>query len=219
MEMGDREDAVVGAPAAVSSYSQCSQRRSPTSPTHDSLQSSLLRSKLREVSNERPILQGDSETDAGGENVLKKEITLFTGMSYIVGGMIGSGIFVTPRNILSLSHSFGLSLVVWILGGVIAMLAGFCYIELGLLVKKSGVEYNFLKEAYTFKNRHWVLGILGEVLAFMYLWTAVLMIRSSSMAVVCLTSARYIVRPFYLDEELPEELVSIVAIGIVGECC
>ena len=154
---------------------------------------------------------------SSGSSALRKEITLFTGVSYMVGGMIGSGVFVTPRSVLATSHSFGLSLVIWILGGVIAMCAGLCYIELGLLIRKSGVEYNFLKEAYTFKNRHWVLGILGEVLGFMYLWATVLLIRSSSHAVVCLTSARYLVRPFFHDTETPEGLVVAVGIGIVGE--
>jgi len=211
--IGSSTDARVA--SSLSSDSLCSQRLSPTSPTNSFFPpSSLQRSKLSDVSMQ---MSDGQTTRQAGKNALKKEITLLTGVSYVVGGIIGSGVFVTPRSILTTSHSFGLSLVIWILGGMIAMFAGLCYIELGLLIRKSGVEYNFLKEAYTFKNRHWVLGILGELLAFVFLWANILLIRPSSLAVVCLTSARYLVRPFFIDEETPEGLVIVVAIGIVGE--
>ena len=157
------------------------------------------------------------EANIPGETVLKKEINLFTGVAYVAGGIIGSGIFITPSSVLRLTHSFGLSMVIWTLGGVMAILGGLCYIELALLVRKSGAEYNYLKEAYSFRKKHWTLELLGSLLAFAYFWTSVLVIRSSSLAVVCLTSAHYMVRPFYLNnEELPEKAVALLALMIVG---
>ncbi len=208
----------VGAGECKSIPPTLNQRRSPSSEDPEPLlSSSLLRSKLQDVSGSKTSSVEPSSEKDDQKNVLKKEITLSTGIAYLVGGTIGSGVFVTPRSILLLSHSFGLSMVVWILGGMIAMFAGLCYIELGLLIGKSGVEYNFLKEAYTFKSKHWLLSMLGEVLAFMYLWAMILMVRASSMAVVCLTSARYLVRPFFLEEDMPEEWVTLTAIAIISE--
>ena len=172
----------------------------------------------RIASKVKKLLLGKKNEDSCGENVLKKEINVFTGVAYIVGGIIGSGIFITPSIVLTLTHSFGLSMVVWILGGIIAILGGLCYIELGLLVKKCGAEYSYIKEAYSFKKKHWIFEVLGSLLAFSYLWSSILVIRSASIAVICLTSARYLIRPFYIDcDELPEKSVVLLALAIVGE--
>jgi len=170
--------------------------------------------KLRRTARQRFC---ESE-DLGVEpNRMKKEINLFSGIAYLVGGMIGSGIFITPNRILALTHSFGLSLVVWVLGGVIAMLSALCFIELALVVKKSGVEYSYIKEAYSFKKKHWSLDVLGSLLSYSYLWSSVLVMRSSSLAIITLTSARYLVRPFFIGcEDLPEKSVVLVALVLMG---
>ena len=155
-----------------------------------------------------------------GQNVMKKEINVFSGVAYVVGGIIGSGIFVTPRRILTLTHSFGLSIVIWIFGGIIALLGGLCYIELGLLIRKSGGEYSYIKEAYSFKKKHWLFEILGSLLAFTYLWSSIFVIRSSGIAVLTLTSARYLISPFYIDcDEFPEKTVVFLALAILGKFC
>ena len=170
------------------------------------------------ISKVKTFLLGRNE-ESTGENVLKKEINVFTGVAYVVGSIIGSGIFITPRSILTSTHSFGLSMVVWILGGIISIMGGLCYIELGLLVKKSGAEYNYIKEAYSFKEKHWIFVALGSLMSFSYLWASIFVIRSAAIGIICLTSARYLIRPFYIDcDELPEESVVLLALAILGEC-
>ena len=172
--------------------------------------------RVNETSEQERLLERAAVTSRG--TVLKKDINLFTGVAYVAGGIIGSGIFITPSSVLRLTHSFGLSMVIWTLGGVMAILGGLCYIELALLVRKSGAEYNYLKEAYSFRKKHWTLELLGSLLAFMYFWTSALLIRSSSLAVICLTSAHYMVRPFYLNnEELPNKTVVLLAITILSK--
>ena len=150
-------------------------------------------------------------------NVMKKEINLFTGIAYISGGMIGSGIFITPNRILSLTHSFGLTLIVWVVGSIMATLAALCYIELALVVKKSGADYSYIKEAYSFRKKHWSLELLGSVLAYMYFWTSTIIVRASSLAIIALTSARYLIRPFYINcNDLPEKAVVLLALVLLG---
>ena len=91
-------------------------------------------------------------------------------------------------------------------------IGGLCYIELGLLVKKCGADYSYIKEAYSFKKKHWIFEILGSPLAFFYLWASILVTRSASIAIICLTSARYLIRPFYIDcNKLLEKSVVFLA--------
>ena len=152
----------------------------------------------------------------GNENTLKKEINLFSAVGYVVGGIIGSGIFITPKTILCLTGSFGLSLVVWVIGGVIAAAGGLCYVELGLLIRKSGGEYSYLKEAYSFRNKYKVFEVLGSLLSFVFVWGSMLIIRPSSVAIIALTCARYLVRPFYIDcETVPIAPVKLLTLSII----
>ena len=60
---------------------------------------------------------------------LTRNVTLLQGVSLIVGVMIGSGIFVTPRFVLLHSGSVGMTLIVWIASGVMATLGALCYCE------------------------------------------------------------------------------------------
>uniref|UniRef100_A0A1I8BJ69 AA_permease domain-containing protein n=1 Tax=Meloidogyne hapla TaxID=6305 RepID=A0A1I8BJ69_MELHA len=71
--------------------------------------------------------------------------------SYIVGNIIGSGIFITPTTILNNVHSVGASLLIWILAGIIATLGALCYVELGTSIRKSGGDFAYLCHVRCFK--------------------------------------------------------------------
>ena len=72
----------------------------------------------------------------------RREIGLFGGVSIIGGIMIGSGIFYLGSYVLQRSGmNMGLSLIVWILGGLISLMGGLCYAELGASMPKAGGNY------------------------------------------------------------------------------
>ena len=79
---------------------------------------------------------------------MEKTVGLVGGISLIVGTMIGSGIFASASAVAENSVSVGVTLIVWVGCGIVAMMASLCYIELGVSIPKSGGEYSYLLEAY-----------------------------------------------------------------------
>ena len=72
-------------------------------------------------------------------------------MFVVINQFIGSGIFITQSGILNCARSFGVNLLCWAFGGTVALAGAMCYLELGFIVRKTGLgEYAILLEAYSF---------------------------------------------------------------------
>uniref|UniRef100_A0A915EX54 Uncharacterized protein n=1 Tax=Ditylenchus dipsaci TaxID=166011 RepID=A0A915EX54_9BILA len=83
-----------------------------------------------------------AETNSKSSDVRNK-MGLFGAISYIIGNIVGSGIFITPTAILQNTSSVGLALVLWVASGAISMLGSFSYVELGTSIKSSGADFAY----------------------------------------------------------------------------
>nr|CDJ95508.1 Amino acid permease-associated region domain containing protein [Haemonchus contortus] len=101
--------------------------------------------------------------------------------SYVVGNIIGSGIFITPTSIINYTQSIGLSIIVWIGCGIISLIGAICYIELGTSITEPGCDF-----AYT-------VYVGWKAVAFAFMWVSVFVTYPASAAVQAMTFGQYII--------------------------
>lgn len=134
---------------------------------------------------------------------LKRSLNLFNAISIMLGVIIGSGIFVSPKGVLEKSGSIGASLVVWTLCGLLSMLGALCFAELGTSIASSGGEYYYIRLAY------------GPLPSFLYLWVTVIIILPCGNAISALTFAKYALQPLFHGQEPPVQAVRLTALAIL----
>lgn len=97
----------------------------------------------------------------------------------VMGGMVGSGIFMNPHVVAKDARSAGAILLAWILGGAVALAAGFIWAELAARLPAVGGQYAYLREG------------IHPAAAFLYGWSNLLVTQTGGMAAVAVTFARY----------------------------
>src|SRR3954465_8812869 len=112
---------------------------------------------------------------------LARRLGAFDAMMIVMGGIIGSGIFINPYVVARAVHTPALIIGAWVAGGVIALLGAFAYAELAALRPEVGGQYAYLRDAY------------HPSVAFLYGWALLLIVQSGGMAAVAATFAKYVV--------------------------
>lgn len=150
-----------------------------------------------------------TEENDGG---LKRQVGLFSAIFLIVGTMIGSGIFISPKGVLLRSGSVAASLLVWTGCGFVSLMGALSYAELGTAIPVSGAEYSYFLHAYGRKGK------LGPIPAFLYLWMCSIIIKTSAVSIMLLTFAEYVVEPMFPSCAPPavvKKLVAVIAICFI----
>jgi APA family basic amino acid/polyamine antiporter len=96
----------------------------------------------------------------------------------VVGTIIGSGIFLVPREMMQDVGSSALVYLAWIAGGLLSLFGAMTYAELGAMLPYAGGEYVYLRGAY------------GDTPAFLYMWTWFAVAKPASIAAVTIGLAR-----------------------------
>ncbi len=110
---------------------------------------------------------------------LIRGLSLLDSVLLLVGGIIGSAIFLAVSDVAEhLSHPL-LFLGVWVIGGAISLLACFAFAELGSMFPDSGGQYIYLREAY------------GDLVAFLYGWMLFAVANGGSIAALSVAAAAY----------------------------
>lgn len=133
---------------------------------------------------------------------LKRELGLFSSVAILAGIMIGSGIYFFSMLVLGLaSNSLGLSLVAWIVGGILTLFSALTYAELGTLFPKTGGYYVYLKKAY------------GPRLAFLSGITNFFLSSSGSVALLALLFSQVI--GFMLGSPFDNITVALLSVVVI----
>jgi basic amino acid/polyamine antiporter, APA family len=114
------------------------------------------------------------------ETRLVRRLGLFDITMIVMGGIIGSGIFINPYVVAQQVPSTVLILGAWAFGGLIALAGAFIYAELSSQTSVSGGQYVYLRDAF------------HPALAFVYGWALLLVTQSGGMAAVAVTFAKYL---------------------------
>jgi basic amino acid/polyamine antiporter, APA family len=109
--------------------------------------------------------------DTNQEN-FKRELGLLDGTMLVVGSMIGSGIFIVSSDIARQVGSAAWLSLIWLLSGIITIIAAVSYGELSAMFPKAGGQYVYLQEAY------------GKLIAFLYGWSFFAVIQTGTIAAV-----------------------------------
>lgn len=109
----------------------------------------------------------------------KKELGLFDGTMLVVGSMIGSGIFIVSADIARQVGSTGWLILIWLISGIITMIAAVSYGELSAMFPKAGGQYVYLKEAY------------NKLIAFLYGWSFFAVIQTGTIAAVGVAFSKF----------------------------
>ncbi|XP_012934860.1 cystine/glutamate transporter [Aplysia californica] len=113
--------------------------------------------------------------------------------------MCGPGIFGTPKGVLAGVGSVGMCMVMWTLAGMFSMCAALCFAELRESVRREGVEYAYITEAF------------GPLAGFVYSSIRIAAAEPVSTAVFALAFADYVSDSIYDDCGPPRPVVIVIA--------
>ena len=132
---------------------------------------------------------------------LARRLGLFDATMLVMGGIIGSGIFMNPHVVAESVHSPMLIFGAWMLGGIAALIGAFIYAELSALLPAVGGQYAYLREAY------------HPSVSFVYGWVLLLVTQTGGMAAVAITFARYFLELTHFP--LSDWVVAVSALSIL----
>lgn len=126
------------------------------------------------------------------QNEMKRELGLLDATLLVAGSMIGSGIFIVAADITRNVGSGGWLIAVWLITGLMTLIAALSYGELSAMFPKAGGQYVYLKEAY------------NPLVGFLYGWSFFAVIQTGTIAAVGVAFSKFTA---YLVPQVSEDLI------------
>src|SRR6476661_5521843 len=122
----------------------------------------------------------------------KPTFKLLDATMIVAGSMIGSGIFLVSADMTRTVGSSGWLILLWILTGVLTLIAALSYGELSAMFPKAGGQYVYLKEAY------------NPLTGFLFGWSFFAVIQTGTIAAVGVAFSKFAA---YIFPALSEDIV------------
>jgi APA family basic amino acid/polyamine antiporter len=129
----------------------------------------------------------------------RPSLSLLDATMIVAGSMIGSGVFLVSAEIARNVGSAGWLTLMWVLGGIVTIIAAVSYGELSGMYPKAGGQYVYLREAY------------NPLVAFLFGWTQFSVIQTGTIAAVAVAFAKF---SSYLIPSFSEENI-LIDLGFV----
>ena len=136
----------------------------------------------------------------------KRALGLFDATMIVIGGIIGSGIFINPYIVAQRLDSSALVLGAWIAGGAIALAGALSYAELGSVFPRVGGQYAYLRDA------------IHPLAGFLYGWALLAVIETGAIAAVAIAFATYTLRLVGQPDlsPIPLAIAALVVLSLIN---
>lgn len=150
-----------------------------------------------------PTTKTEFVEDGNLEVCLKRSVSYKHAFAFVVGSIVGAGIFVTPSLIAKHTPNLFVALLAWLFAGAVALLGSLCYCEMTSVAKKTGGSYIFVLDCY------------GEAAGFLVNWTNAIVFAPCDAYILLLTIGSYACAPFFVDHASSEYIFASKLVGLL----
>lgn len=134
---------------------------------------------------------------------LKRGIGMMAALSTVMGTVIGAGVFFKTASVVDNTHSFALTVLAWITGGILTICAGLTVSELAAAIPKTGGAIKYLDYTY------------GPLTGFSMGWAQILIYYPANIAAEAIIFSTQLINLFHLNPEILNYMAILVALSIL----
>lgn len=135
---------------------------------------------------------------------LRREIGTFTALATVMGTVIGGGVFFKTASVVAANHSANMTLLAWVLGGLLTICAGLTSAELAAAIPKTGGAMRYLEYAY------------GKPVGFLMGWAQILVYYPANIAALSIIFGVQFVALFHLTTVWQLPVAILCGLSITG---
>ncbi|MGK0552404.1 APC family permease [Enterococcus faecalis] len=135
---------------------------------------------------------------------LKREITLFSAFSTVMGTVIGAGVFFKAASVVAHAQSAGIAIFAWVLGGLLTICAGLTSAELATAIPKTGGAVKYIEYTY------------GNLAGFLLGWAQSIIYYPANISALGIIFSTQFIHLFSLPTTWLIPIAIITALSVTG---